>query len=253
MSWIAAAIVGGAALGSGILQSNAAGRAADKQAAASAASNETQRYMYDTTREDNMPALESRNAALQKMRELLGVGGDTSAKGYGSLGGAINPGDVTKEAGYQFGLNQGLTSLNNQMGARGMRNSGAALKAATRYGTDYATTKYDNAFNREVANRSAQLNPLQSLAGAAQTGASTVANAGQNYANGVSSNQAALGNALGASSIANGNIWGNTLNQLGSTLKGVNWGGINTSGAGSLYEGGAANGSLNGVYGIYGD
>jgi hypothetical protein len=221
MSFIAAAVItGGAALAGGILSSNAAGRAANKQLQASQESNATQKAMYDKTREDNMPALDARNASLQRMRELLGIGGDAASKGYGSLGGGINPGDVQNEAGYQFGLNQGLTAQSNHLGARGMRNSGAAIKAATRYGNDYATTKYDNAFNRIVANRSAQLNPLQSLAGASQTGASTVANSGNNYANTVSGNQTALGNALGANSLAQGNIWGGALNQIGSAAKG---------------------------------
>lgn len=220
MSFIAAAIVGGSAIVGGVLQSNAAGRASDKQLQGTRESNATQKAMYDQTREDNMPALDARNASLQRMRELLGIGGDAASKGYGSLGGGINPGDVQNEAGYQFGLNQGLTAQSNQFGARGMRNSGAAIKAATRYGNDYATTKYDNAFNRIVANRSAQLNPLQSLAGASQTGASTVANAGGNYANTVSGNQTALGNALGANSLAQGNIWGGALNQIGSAAKG---------------------------------
>lgn len=214
------AIAAGLGLGGSILQSKAAGRASDKQLQGTRESNATQKAMYDQTREDNMPALDARNASLQRMRELLGIGDDASAQGYGSLGGGINPGDVQNEAGYQFGLNQGLTTQSNQLGARGMRNSGAAIKAATRYGNDYATTKYDNAFNRIVANRSAQLNPLQSLAGASQTGASTVANSGNNYANTVSGNQTALGNALGANSLAQGNIWGGALNQIGSAAKG---------------------------------
>lgn len=222
--WTAGAVLGGTLL-SGAMQSNAAGDAADAQRAGTAESNATQRYIYDTTRTDNAPALEARNASLQRMRELLGIGGDASAKGYGTLGGAVSPVDVTSDPGYQFGFSQGQTALNNQLGARGMRNSGAALKAAARYGNDYGTTKYNDAFNRVIANRSAQLNPLQSLAGAAQTGASTVAQAGQNYGNTVSGNQTALGNALGANSLSQGNIWGGSVNQLASGLKGINWGG----------------------------
>lgn len=217
--WVAGAVVGSAVVG-GAIQSGAAGRAADKQAASASEANATQKAMYDQTRQDNMPALEARNASLERMRSLLGIGGDTSAAGYGSLGGAINPGDVTKEAGYQFGLNQGLGSLNNQLAARGMRNSGAALKASTRYGNDYATTKYDNALNRIMAIRSEQLNPLQSLAGASQTGASNVATAGGNYALNVGNNQTSLGNAQAANSLAQGNIWGGAVNQLGSAAKG---------------------------------
>lgn len=252
--WVAGAVVVGS-VASGMMASDASQSAADTQADATRDSNATEKAMYDQTRADNMPALDARNASLDKMRSLLGIGGDASAPGYGSLAGRINPGDVANEPGYKFGLDQGLKTQNNVLGARGMRNSGAALKAAARYGTDYATTKYDNAFNREVANRSAQLNPLQSVAGLAQTGASTVASAGQNYGNNVSANQTNLGNALGASQIAQGNIWGGTINQLVSQGNQNGWwrgGGMDTSGSNSLY-GSNANGSLNGVYGVYGD
>ena len=228
MPWGVAAAVGGAVLGSAI-QGDAARGAANTQADATRESNATQKAMFDQTRSDNMPALDARNASLDKMRSLLGIGGDASAPGYGSLGGRINPGDVANEPGYQFGLTQGAKTLGNQLGARGMRNSGEALKAAARYGTDYATTKYDGAFNREVANRSAQLNPLQSLAGLGQTGASTVASAGQNYGNNVSANQTALGNALGAGQMAQGNIWGGAVNQLVSAGNQGGWWKPNTS------------------------
>lgn len=252
--WVAGAAVVGA-VGGSMIAADGAQSAADTQANATRESNATQKAMYDQTRTDNMPALDARNASLDRMRSLLGIGGDASAKGYGSLGGRINPGDVVNELGYKFGLDQGLKTQNNVLGARGMRNSGAAIKAGARYGTDYATTKYDNAFNREVANRSAQLNPLQSLAGASQTGASTVAQAGQNYGSTVSGNQTALGNAIGAGQIAQGNIWGGAVNQLVSAGNQNGWwrgGGIDTSGAGSTY-GSNANGSLNGIYGVYGD
>lgn len=212
MTWGAVAAVGGSIVG-GLIASDSARSASNKMADASAASDAMQKQMYDQTRQDNLPAMDARNASLDKMRQLLGIGGDPSSAGYGSLGGSINPGDVQNEPGYQFGMQQGQTALNNQLGARGMRNSGAALKAASRFGNDYATTKYDNAFNRAVANRSAQLNPLQSVAGLGQTGAATIAGAGQNFANQVGANQIGLGNALGASTIAQGNVWGNALNQ----------------------------------------
>lgn len=205
--------VAGAVLVGGSMSSNAAGDAADAQAGASQAANATQKAMFDQTRTDNMPAMDARNASLAKMRDLLGISDNKAAQGFGSLGGSINPGDVMQSPGYQFGMQQGQKALSNQLGARGMRNSGAALMAASRYGNDYATTKYDQAFQREVANRSAQLNPLQSLAGLGQTGASTIAGAGQNYANNVSSNQIGMGNALGSAGIAQSNALSGALNQ----------------------------------------
>ena len=202
-------------------QSEAAGRAADKQQASIDRATDIANQQFQQTRQDNMPALDARNASLEKMRLLLGIGGDKTATGYGSLGGAINPGDVTQEAGYQFGMDQGMKALNNQLRARGLSGGGSLLKAGTRYATDYATTKYDNAFNREIANRNAQLNPLSALAGAGQIGASTIAQAGQNYATTAGDNAIQKGNVGAAQSIGQANIWGNALNQgisLGKNL-----------------------------------
>lgn len=198
-----AIIAAAAQVGSSLIGGRATKKAAQQQAESASAADATQRYFYDTTREDNMPALEGRNWAIEQLRERLG----------GAYGQRIDPGDVTQEPGYQFGRQESMNALNATLAARGMRNSGAALKAATRFGNDYATTKYDNAFNREVANRSAVLNPLQSFAGLSQTGASTIAGAGQNTANALSANAIGLGNAQAAARIGGANALGDTINR----------------------------------------
>lgn len=209
-------------------QAKAAQGAANTQADATRDANAMQDRQYWQTREDNMPALDARNWALGELKSRL-----------------QNPNlDVANEPGYQFGLDQGLKAVRNSSASRGGLYSGATLKALDRYGTDYATTKYDAAYNR-------MMNPLQSLAGLSQSGANSIAAAGQNYANQVGNNQTSLGNALAANTLAQGNIWGTAVNQLGSTLKN-SWNSIDTSGQGSLY-GSNPNGSLNGVYGVYGD
>lgn len=259
MSWVATAVVGGAVIG-GVASNRAAGKAADVQSEAASQSNATQLQMYNQTREDNAPALDARNASLARMRELLGIGGDAGAKGYGSLGGNINVGDVTSDPGYQFGLEQGQRALNNQLAARGMRNSGAALKAASRYGNDYATTKYDQSFNRLAGQQANQFNRFASVAGLGQTGANMLGAAGQNYANQVSATQQGLGNALGAGAIAQGNALSSAANQLGgwysaqrqqSNLAGYNGavsggaGWVNPSGG--VYESGSYGGGMDGT------
>lgn len=209
MAWVAVATVASAAIGA-----YGSSKASDTQASATKDANATQKYMYDQTREDNMPALDARNWSLQQLQNLLGD--------KGALSGPINPGDVMNEPGYQFGMDQGQQALSRQMASRGMYNSGAAMKSAARYGNDYATTKYDNAFNREVANRNAQLNPLQSLAGLGQSGANSIAAAGGNYANQVGNNLTSLGNAQAASQLAGANTWGNALNSLGGWYNNMN-------------------------------
>lgn len=232
----AAFVAAAAAIGGALISSDASHSAANKQQDAANNATALQKQQYDQTRTDNMPALNARNASLSRLQDLLGISGNTHAAGYGSLGGPINPGDVANSPGYQFGLKQGQTTLNNQEVARGMSNSGQALKAALQYGTDYATTKYDDAFNREVANRSAQLNPLQSAAGLGQTGASTIAASGSNFANQAGQNAIGAGNAQAAATMATGNAISNGINQY------AGWYSANhtPSSGGSMYGGGGS-------------
>lgn len=148
--------------------------------------NDLQRYMYDTTRADNMPALSARNNALTQIQSLL-----------------ADPSSLTKDPGYAFGLSQGQKTLANGAAARGMTYSGAQGKALQRYGQDYAGTKLDQSVNR-----------LSSLANIGQAGASTIANAGGNYANQTANNLTALGDARAAQYMVNSNAIGNAVNGL---------------------------------------
>lgn len=50
--------------------------------------------------------------------------------------------------GYQFGLNQGLQSINGNAAAQGLLNSGATGKALMTYGQNYANTQYGNYVNQ---------------------------------------------------------------------------------------------------------
>jgi len=198
MPWGAAIAAGGAIVG-GLISSNAQKDAANTQADATNKATQTQIDQYNQTRQDNLPLLTARNDALARLEQLLGVNGGGS--------GGIDSAAVMSDPGYQFGLNQGQRQLEHSFNARGMRDSGAALKAASEFGNDYATTKYDAALNR-------QLNPLQSLAGLGQSGANTIATAGSQTAGAVSNLQSGLGNALAASQLAQGNTYANTANQL---------------------------------------
>lgn len=201
----------GAGLGSALDQSNSASKAVEAQTNAATAANDTSRYMYDTTRQDNMPALQARNASLAKMRTLLGIDGSGSAA---TLGGSPTAAQVQAEPGYQFGLDQGQKAMQRQASARGMLNSGNALLGAQRYGQDYAGTKYDAAFNRLQAGDTATFNRLASVGQLGQTGSNAITYSGTNAANNIAANQVGVGNAQAAGSIASGNAWANAGNQL---------------------------------------
>lgn len=192
MSWwaVGTAVVG--MIANSDSQRSASNKANDATKAANAAAME----QYNQTRTDNMPALESRNWALDQLKQRLAT--------------PITAQNVTSDPGYQFGMDQGMQQLTRAMNAKGMRNSGSMLQAATQYGNDYGTTKFGEAINR----RNVELSPLQSLAGLGQTGASTIAGAGQNYANAFGNNVLNNANFQGAAGVANANMWGNTANQL---------------------------------------
>ena len=221
MPWVAAAA---AVVGAGI-SADAAGDAADAQASASDRATAASQAAAEQARQDNMPALEARNASLAKMREMLGISGT----GAGSMSSSLTARQVQSEPGYQFGLDQGQQAMQRQANARGMLNSGNALLAASRYGNDYATTKYGDAWNRMQGDRTNSFNRLASVAGLGQTGASQIGQIGQTAALTAGNNMMSAANAQAAGGLAQANTWANTGNQLAGWYSRNNTGNTNNS------------------------
>lgn len=174
------------------IESDSNRAAANTQADATRESVAEQRRQYDLTRSDYAPWRESGINALSQLQAQMGKQ-PTSA-------------EVMATPGYQFGLEQGKNALARQMAAAGGRVSGAAIKAGTRYATDYATTKYNDAYSKTQDN----LNRLAALAGLGQTATAGTASAGQNSANNISALISSQGDAAAAAKLRNGSIWGNT-------------------------------------------
>jgi hypothetical protein len=120
--------------------------------------------------------------------------------------------EVLKDPGYAFGLQQGEQAIARRAAASGGRLSGAQLKAASQFGTNYASTKYGEAYQR----RQDRLNRLAAIAGIGQTATAGSAAAGTNSANAISGLLQGQGEMNAASTMARGNIWGNTANQIGA-------------------------------------
>jgi len=59
--------------------------------------------------------------------------------------------DVANEPGYAFGLEQGTKQIQRSAAAQGTVLNPGTVQALNRYGTDYATTKYDNAVTRGLS------------------------------------------------------------------------------------------------------
>lgn len=203
------------ALGTNIFGDNSTDKAINAQTSAANQSNATQKYIFDQTRKDQEPWRQS------GMRALAGLENNDFQRDF-----TIN--DYQKDPGYQFRLDEGNKAINAAAAARGMGNSGATMKALARYGQDYATNEYQNAYNRFNADRDRRFNRFSSLAGIGQTATNQVGLAGQNYGNNVSNTQMGLGNAIANAEIAKGNqqrqFFGQ-VHQTGGMLTGMSGGG----------------------------
>ena len=171
----------GASLLGGYLSSSGQQQAASTQATAStqdaliraAAAEQALRENARLAQEQvarNAPTVQAGDTARNRMLDLIGLSGRTGAAGYGSANqpfsmAGFDPNslmrnfgaaDFQTDPGYNFRLSEGLKALDRQAAARGGMMSGAALKAAGRYGQDVASQEYGNAFNRFQTNRASQ-------------------------------------------------------------------------------------------------
>jgi hypothetical protein len=119
--------------------------------------------------------------------------------------------DLVYQNGLQFGLNTGINQLNQRAAAGGNYGSGAALKALTRFGNDYATTKTGDAYARNMGEKNQTYNFLSSVSGQGQSAAAGVGAAGINTANNIANNQMGVGNAQAAGIVGGSNALSNGL------------------------------------------
>ncbi len=210
MSWGVGAAVGGGLLG-GAISGNAAKDAAKTQAGAANNATQLQREMFDITNQQQAPY---REAGYTALTDLLGM------RNFDPTPDAAS---VMAEPGYQFGMQQGMRGIESSAAARGMALSGAALKAASRFTSDYAGTRYNDAFNRSQTAFGNRWNRLASLAGIGQTANQQTASAGQNFANQAGQNMMGAANAQAAAGISRSNIYGSALNNFISQGNRANW------------------------------
>jgi len=177
------AIAGSSLLSAGV-GAYSASQASQAQANAAQQGIDAQERMFQKQTELQEPFRQAGITAQNRLLDYMGLGQDPNAAGYGRYAGDFGMKDFTADPGYQFRLDEGQKALDRSAAARGGLQSGAALKAATRFGQDYGSQEYTNAFNRYQTNRANQLNPAQSLMGAGQSSANTLTNAaGQNATN----------------------------------------------------------------------
>lgn len=203
MSWVATAILGGS-LVSAASTAYGASKASSAQQSAAQQAEAAQMAMFQQTQ-----------GYLKGYRDLGDYSG-TMLKGMlPALTAPINMDQATLEQtpGYQFNKTQGLKAVQNSAAARGLGNSGAALKGAATFATGLADNTYQQQFTNAMQNKKFAYDTLMGPtqlgeSAAAGTGsAATATGAGVASALGYGGNAAASGyNALGTAGgqLANG-------------------------------------------------
>lgn len=198
MSGIATAIAVSAVVGA-----VAAKKASKTQGAAADTANSEIAREYDQTRTDYAPFREAGVSVLPQLTEGLKPGGDfnrdfTIADFY-----------ANQDPGYQFRMDEGAKATERGAAARGGLYSGAEGKALQRYGQDYASGEYSNAYSRFNNDRTTRFNRLSALAGTAQTATKDLAQLGAQSTGQIAENTLQKGNSqasgyVGASNAVTG-------------------------------------------------
>ena len=219
MAFIIGAIVGaGASLIGGAMASSAASKAAATQAKSADKATELQKQMYEEGVARQKPFYEAGITAQNRLMDVLGLSGNTTAQGYGSAMRPFGMSDFEADPGYNFRMSEGLKALDQQAAARGGLISGNALRGAQQYGQDLGSQEYQNAYNRYRTNRADVLTPLQSILGQGQTTASELGRTGANYATNAGSDMIAAGNARASGYVNSADAWSKALGGTANTI-----------------------------------
>lgn len=212
---IAAGIGAAASVGGGLIASSAAKKAANTQAQAARDAQAAQERMFQQQLELQQPFREAGLTAQQQIMQLLGLGGDKTAADYGSLAKPFGAEAFNADPGYQFRQSEGMKALERSAAARGGLLSGSTLKGVQRFGQDLASKEYQNAFNRYQIERSARLNPLQSLMGSGQSATNVMTGAAGQQSQNEASNIYNAAQARASGYVGSANAMAGALNNIG--------------------------------------
>ncbi len=172
--------IGGSLVG-GILGSSSSKKAAKSQEQLTREGLALQERMFNRQIELQEPFRQGGMTAQNQIMQLLGIGGDANAPGYGSMAKPFGMDQFQQDPGYAFRQSEGMKALERSAAARGGLMSGSTMKGIQRFGQDLASQEYQNAFNRYQVERAARLNPLQSLMGSGQSAANTLTGSAAQY------------------------------------------------------------------------
>jgi len=220
MSFITAAMIGaGGALVGGLIASSGARSAASTQADAATQTGLLQKQIFDQQMALQEPYRQAGLTGQNRLMDLLGLSGNTSAEGYSKYSKDFGMSDYQADPGYAFRLSEGMKQLGHQAGARGGLISGQTLKGLQDYAQNSASQEYGNAFNRYQTNRANQLQPLGNLMATGQSAAANQGSAAGNYGTNAGNAYMAAGQANAAGQLGAANTINNALGTAASAYQ----------------------------------
>ena len=216
MSAVAAAVIGGVAtLGGGLIAAGGAKKAANVQAQSAREAQAANERALERQIGLQEPFRQAGLTAQEQIMQLLGIGGDAAAADYGSLAKPFGMEQFEQDPGYAFRQSEGMKALERSAAARGLLQSGPTLKGIQRFGQESASQEYGNAFNRYQIERSARLNPLQSLMGSGQSATNVMTGATGQAGQNEQGNIMGAGQARASGYVGQANALGGALSSIG--------------------------------------
>jgi len=157
-------------------------------------------YMTQSDIEDEL--MKAQRQAQSAISPFAATGYQANRQLADALAAGFNPGDLENDPGYQFRMGQGQRQLEQSLAARGLGQSGAALKAAQEYGQNFAASEFADAYNRWLQNNQQLAQQSGQGLGAAGATADIYANMGNIGANAIAGRNNAVTGTL--SSILSG-------------------------------------------------
>ena len=203
MTWVTVAYVGGGAtLASGLIQGQAAKKAAAENAAATRYAADINKKMFDITNENLRPYREQGQVSLRDLMARM----PELTRGYTAedFNQGIDP-------GYQFRLAQGQKAFENQANRAGGLIGGNVMQGMQDYTQGQASQEFANAFGRNTATQTNIFNRLKGIADMGLGATGTTAEAATRTGESMGSAAIAGGQAQAAGQIGAAKSYGNTL------------------------------------------
>jgi Chaperone of endosialidase len=200
---VTAGVVAAGAIGSAVIQGNAAESAAQTQAGAAQNATNAELSMFNTTQNNLKPYMTSGVNNLNKLNSLIP-----------SLTTPFSATQYQQSPGYAWQKSQGIDAIQNSASAAGGIAGGNTLKALQTYGTGLADQDYQQALQNYMQQQQQTYGMYSNLVNSGQSAAAGLGGIATTVGGQIGSNAIGAGNALAAGQIGVANAATGGINSL---------------------------------------